>query len=61
MIVVKLLRDIDKAGVSVASVCDRAGIDPSLISRWKHGRVEPRFSTIQRMMDALKEIKGDKK
>jgi transcriptional regulator with XRE-family HTH domain len=52
-LLVVLLSDISKAGFSVAQVCKAANIDPSLVSRWKGGRVEPRLSSLIKMEAAL--------
>lgn len=55
-----LLNDISKAGFSVARVCQAAEIDPSLVSRWKAGRVEPRMSSLSKMRTALERLqKGE--
>jgi transcriptional regulator with XRE-family HTH domain len=53
-----LLTDIAASGLSVAKVCKKAAIDPSLVSRWKAGRVEPRLSSLFRMRAALEALKG---
>lgn len=53
-----LLADIAKAGLSVAKVCASAGIDPSLVSRWKAGRVEPRISSLAKMRAALDALRS---
>jgi transcriptional regulator with XRE-family HTH domain len=53
-----LLADIAKTGFSVARVCRSAGIDPSLVSRWKGGRVEPRISSLAKMRAALDELRS---
>lgn len=53
-----LLHDIAQAGLSVAKVCHQAGIDPSLVSRWKAGRVEPRISSLFKMRSALDALRG---
>jgi transcriptional regulator with XRE-family HTH domain len=53
-----LLRDISAAGFSVSRVCRQAGIDPSLVSRWKSDRVEPRLSSLAKMRSALEALKG---
>lgn len=47
------LARIDKSGFSVAAICRRADIDPSLVSRWKAGTVEPRISSLVRINDAI--------
>jgi transcriptional regulator with XRE-family HTH domain len=56
-LLIALLDDISKAGFSVAQVCKAAGIDPSLVSRWKAGRVEPRLSSLFKMRAALESLK----
>jgi hypothetical protein len=48
-----ILDDISKAGFSVAEVCKGAGIDPSLVSRWKSGKVEPRLSSLTKLEASL--------
>jgi predicted transcriptional regulator len=55
-----LLNDISKAGLSVAKVCRAAGVDPSLVSRWKAGKVEPRLSSITKMREALAAVRPKK-
>lgn len=55
-LLVVLLDKISKAGLSVAQVCKGAGIDPSLVSRWKGGRVEPRLSSLVKMDQALQAL-----
>jgi transcriptional regulator with XRE-family HTH domain len=56
-LLVGLLDDISKAGFSVAQICKAAGVDPSLVSRWKGGRVEPRISSLVRLEAALELLK----
>ena len=51
-----LIQRIETAGFSVSAVCKRAAIDPALVSRWKHGRVEPRLSTVERISAALDQL-----
>lgn len=53
-----LLADIAEAGLSVAKVCAEAGVDPSLVSRWKAGRVEPRISSLAKMRAALDALRS---
>jgi len=57
-LLVVLLDDVSKAGYSVAQVCKAAGIDPSLVSRWKGGRVEPRLSSLIKLEAALELLKA---
>jgi transcriptional regulator with XRE-family HTH domain len=47
------LARISESGLSTAEVCREAGIDPSLVSRWKAGAVEPRISSLVRMNQAV--------
>jgi transcriptional regulator with XRE-family HTH domain len=47
-----LLAEIDAGPVSVAKVCYEAGLDPSVVSRWKRGAVEPRLSSLERLSEA---------
>lgn len=54
----QLLDDIAFSGLSVAKVCAAAGIDPSLVSRWKTGRVEPRLSSLEKLRAALESLRG---
>jgi transcriptional regulator with XRE-family HTH domain len=59
-ILLELLNDISQAGYSVTEVCKAAGIDPSLVSRWKGGKVEPRISSIVRLEAALELLKAQR-
>ena len=40
------------AGFTMADVCREAGLDPSVASRWKAGKVTPLVSSIHRLKDA---------
>lgn len=55
-----LIQRIEDAGFSVSAVCRRANIDPALVSRWKHGRVEPRLSTVDRLVVALEQLEHER-
>lgn len=57
----KFLARLDRAGVSLRAVCREAGIDPSLVCRWKAGRNEPRLSSIARLEEALHRLTGARK
>jgi predicted transcriptional regulator len=57
----KLLSDAERNGISVAQVARSAAIDPSLISRWKHGLVEPRLSTLNRVRTALDKLIAERR
>jgi predicted transcriptional regulator len=52
----KLLAHAERNHISVAQLARAAEVDPSLISRWKHGTVEPRFSTLRRVSLALDKL-----
>ena len=43
----------DLAGFTMADVCREAGLDPSVASRWKAGRVIPLISSVNRLKDAV--------
>lgn len=47
-----LLDEIAAGPVNVAKVCYAAGMDPSMVSRWKRGDVEPRLSSLERLAEA---------
>lgn len=51
---------ITASGFSTAAVCREAGIDPSLVSRWKAGTVEPRISSLNRLNKAIHDLKQQK-
>lgn len=51
-----LLERIDLSPFTVASICRRAGIDPSQVSRWKAGKIEPRVSSLDRLENAFAEL-----
>ena len=46
-----LLSEIDAGPITVARVCYAAGMDPSVVSRWKRGAVEPRLSSLERLAE----------
>lgn len=47
-----LLREIDEGPFTVSRVCAAAGMNPSMVSRWKKHAIEPRLSTLERLADA---------
>ncbi|RLE70234.1 MAG: transcriptional regulator, partial [Thermoprotei archaeon] len=52
----KYLRELRKAaGLSQAELARRAGVSQSLIARIESGDVNPRVSTLQRILKALEE------
>lgn len=40
-------------GITVSRVCVKAGMNPSMMSRWKATDIEPRLSTIERLQEAF--------
>jgi predicted transcriptional regulator len=55
-----LLADIERTpGVTVSQVCIKAEMNPSMMSRWKAKDIEPRLSTIERLQEALAELKAE--
>jgi len=48
------IEDAAKAkGLSIASVCRRADIDPTAFQHWKAGKRMPNLGTVQKMIDAI--------
>lgn len=47
---------VDAAGVTMASVCARAGVSTGTPTHWAAGRVSPNQKTYDRLMAALREI-----
>ncbi len=47
-----VLQQIDAGPFSVSYVCRAAGMNPSVVSRWKKSDIEPRLSSIERLSDA---------
>lgn len=56
-----LLAEIEanEHGITVSRVCVRAGMNPSMMSRWKAKDIEPRLSTIERLQDAFTELQAE--
>jgi predicted transcriptional regulator len=42
-----------RAGIPIAEVCRRAGVAPSIFSRWKAGKTEPNLDNYRRIRDAV--------
>ena len=47
-----ILSDIDAGPFSVSRVCAEAGMNPSVVSRWKKSGIEPRLSSLERLAEA---------
>ncbi len=56
-----ILAEIEAGPVSVAKVCYAAGLDPSVVSRWKRGSVEPRLSSLERLAEAHDKLLAEHK
>ena len=54
-----LLLAIQASGLSVRRVCRAAGVNPSVVSRWKSGKVEPRLSSLRRVAAALARLQAE--
>ena len=44
-----LLDEIERGPFTVSRVCVKAGMNPSVASRWRAKDIEPRLSTIERL------------
>lgn len=53
-----LLKEAADEGISVNSLCYETGIDPSLVSRWRHKKVEPRLSSMAKLREGLEALKA---
>lgn len=47
-----LLAEIKRGPFSISQVCITAGVDPSTVSRWKSTDIEPKLSSIERLVAA---------
>ena len=52
----QLLDEIDAGPFTVARVCAAAGMNPSMVSRWKKYAIEPRLSTLERLEEAHSQL-----
>lgn len=50
---------IHEAGLTMAQVCRKAGLQQSLVSRWKAGVHEPRLSKLRQLEDAFHALRGN--
>ena len=55
-----LKRERTRTGLTQAELASRAGVSQSLIARIERGDVDPRLSTLGKILKALKEAKGEK-
>ena len=49
-------RMAQRAGVPLVEVCRRAGVAPSIFSRWKSGKTQPNLANYQRIRDAAEAL-----
>jgi transcriptional regulator with XRE-family HTH domain len=47
-----ILQEIDEGPFTVSRVCTEAGMNPSVVSRWKKSGIEPRLSSLERLAEA---------
>ncbi len=47
-----LLQEIATGPFTVSRVCTEAGMNPSVVSRWKSSGIEPRLSSLERLAEA---------
>lgn len=50
-------QNVSDAGFTMADVCRKAGIQQSLVCRWRNQKYEPRLSSLQKLEDALRALK----
>jgi len=46
----------EKSGIRLEDACEKAGIHPTTIFRWKTNRSSPRFNEANRLMQAITEV-----
>lgn len=57
----QLLDEIQAGPFTVAKVCAYAGMNPSMVSRWKkQSHVEPRISSLERLAEAHSAMLAEK-
>lgn len=56
----QLLDEIKAGPFTVAKVCYYAGVNPSVVSRWKKNDIEPRLSSLERLADAHSAMVAEK-
>lgn len=54
-----LLDEIERGPFTVSRVCVKAGMNPSVASRWRAKDIEPRLSTIERLQEAHSALKAE--
>lgn len=56
---VNLLKQIEESPFTVSRVCAEAGLNPSVVSRWKKSKIEPRLSSLERLGDAHERLMAE--
>lgn len=56
-----VLEQIEAGPFTVSYVCRAAGMNPSVVSRWKSSDIEPRLSSIERLSDAHDRLQAERK
>lgn len=51
---------LEKAGIHIADVLQRAGVDRSSWTGWKHRNVSPQLSTLQRVEEEIEKALATK-
>jgi transposase-like protein len=54
-----LLAEIERGPFTVSRVCVKAGMNPSVASRWRAKDIEPRLSTIERLQEAHAQLRAE--
>lgn len=56
-----VLDQIEAGPFSVSYVAQAAGMNPSVVSRWKKTNIEPRLSSLERLSDAHERLLAEHK
>ena len=56
-----ILDQIEAGPFTVSYVCRAAGMNPSVVSRWKKTQIEPRLSSLERLGDAHERLLAERK
>lgn len=51
---------VELAGFTMARLCRKAGMQQSLVSRWKARAYEPRLSSLRKLEDALTALAAER-
>lgn len=56
-----ILQEIEEGPFTVSRVCAEAGMNPSVVSRWKKSGIEPRLSSLERLAEAHERLLAKQK